>query len=60
MVDALNCSDEDALKKSISILSGAFKQEEMDHKKSGNVSRGYAPSNGGVARRDPVRSAMGL
>lgn len=55
LVDAINCSDEDAINKSIEILAN-YKKSELQ----GTQKAEYIPVNGNRVQHDAVRDAMGL
>lgn len=55
LADAINCSDEVSINKSIEILTNTYKTGENGHLKAE-----YHPVGGTGERTDPIREAMGL
>lgn len=54
LVDAINCSDDESIEKSIEILMQAYKNPVEEKAAS------YVPAYGGENISDPIRAAMGL
>lgn len=55
LVDAINCSDDKTMSKSIDILMQTYKAEQGEHQKPT-----YHPAGGTGEKADPIREAMGL
>nr|DAM58331.1 MAG TPA: Major head protein [Bacteriophage sp.] len=55
LADAINCSDEKSVDKSIEILTNTYKAEQGEYQKSA-----YHPAGGTGEKPDPIRAAMGL
>lgn len=60
LVDALNCSDEETMNNSIALLSKAFGEYSTQGKNNAAGPSGIKPAKSGLAKGDPIRSAMGL
>ena len=58
LVDALNCSDEETMDKSIEIISQAFQGNVSNEKPQGKAY--YTPRDGGVVSGPDFRNAMGI
>lgn len=55
LVDAINCSDDETMSKSIDILMQTYKAEQGEHQKPA-----YHPAGGTGEKADPIREAMEL
>lgn len=55
LADAINCSDEESVDKSIEILTNTYKAEQGEHQRTT-----YHPVGGTGEKPDPIRAAMGL
>lgn len=55
LVDAINCSDDETMTKSIDILMQTYKTEPQGHREPS-----YTPKDGSGVPHDTVRKAMGL
>lgn len=54
LVDAINCSDDAAMSKSIDILTQTYKTDHSEYQQP------YHPVSGTGEKPDPIRAAMGL
>ena len=55
LADAINCSDEKSVDKSIEILTNTYKAAQGEHQRAT-----YHPVGGTGEKPDPIRAAMGL
>lgn len=55
LVDAINCSDEESVNKSIEVLTNTYKAEQGEFQRAT-----YHPQGGTGEKQDPIRAAMGL
>ena len=55
LADAINCSDEKSVDKSIEILTNTYKAEQGEYKQPA-----YHPAGGTGEKPDPIRAAIGL